>query len=320
MKPLLLLLFVASIFNGGLNVISRINEYSRRAAAAYAQGAYLEAVTAYRYLVHDLQVHDEQLQLNLAHASYRAGLWAEAQEEYGLLANYDNRRLRAVASLQLGNIATKQRKYRQALALFKAALVAAPENDAARYNYELLRKYIALHPETPEDTPEKEQHAPEEGQGADSLASPPPAGELEPQPKKKPDANGTTEEEIEQPAPAANGRQQQSAGADRQDNGRSTPGGEQERAQESGREAGETEGINPEGQPDSGQQQRGSSAEGVSEGDARAQMRRTRLQQMNMSPEKARLLLDAMRNAELQYLQQLPKKSSKAPDPSKPDW
>lgn len=321
MKLVFLLLFLVSIFNGGLNVLSRINEYSDRAAAAYQQEDYAGAIAAYRYLVYDLEVRDDQLQLNLAHAYYRAGLWPEAQQEYRLLVSHPYRHLRSVAHLQLGNIATRQKKYRQALALFRAALVAEPGNDAARYNYELLKKYIDLHPETPKDTPEARQDKPENEHETDSIASPPPAADqLEPQPKKKPDADGNAEEEIEQPAPDADGQQQQNAGAATQDNGHNTPEGAQEREQQSGSAPGDTEGLNPQGQPDAARQPRNDSAENISEDDEQAQMRRTRLQQMNMSPEKARLLLDAMRNAELQYIQQLPKKSTRAPDPSKPDW
>ncbi|WP_161890947.1 tetratricopeptide repeat protein [Pontibacter russatus] len=320
MKPVFLLLFLVSIFNGGLNVLSRINEYADRAAAAYQQEDYAGAIAAYKYLVYDLEAHDDQLQLNLAHAYYRAGLWSEAQQEYRLLVSHPYPHLRSVAHLQLGNIATKQKKYRQALALYRAALVAQPGSDAARYNYELLKKYIDLHPETPEDNHEAKQDKQENAQEPDSLASPPPAtDELEPQPKKKPDADGDTEEETEQPAPDADGQQQQNAGAEGRGKGLNSLDGALEREQQSGSATGDTEGLNPEGQSGSALPQ-GGSAEGISDSDERAQMRRARLQQMNMSPEKARLLLDAMRNAELQYIQQLPKKSTRTPDHSKPDW
>ena len=320
MKLVFLLLFLVSIFNGGLNVLSRINEYSARAAAAYQQEDYTGAIAAYRYLVYDLEVHDDQLQLNLAHAYYQAGRWPEAQQEYRLLVSHPYRHLRSVAHLQLGNIATRQKKYRQALALFRAALVAEPGNDAARYNYELLKKYIDLHPETPKDTPEAKQDKPENEHETDSLASPPPAADqLEPQPKRKPDADGNAEEEIEQPAPDTDGQQQQNAGAEGRGQGLHSLDGAQEREQQSGSAPGDTEGLDPEGQSGAALPQ-GGSAEGISDSDERAQMQRARLQQMNMSPEKARLLLDAMRNAELQYIQQLPKKSTRAPDPSKPDW
>lgn len=45
-----------------------------------------------------------------------------------------------------------------------------------------------------------------------------------------------------------------------------------------------------------------------------------RLQDMNISPEQAEQILDAMNNAELRYIQQNQKKPTKRPDRSRPDW
>lgn len=45
-----------------------------------------------------------------------------------------------------------------------------------------------------------------------------------------------------------------------------------------------------------------------------------RLQDMNITPEQAERILDAMNNAELRYIQQNQKKPTKRPDRSKPDW
>ncbi len=317
MKLVFWVVFLVSFFGTGLNTISRVNEYSQKGAAAYLRKDYVEAIAAYKYLVHGLGVHDDQLQLNLAHAYYSAGMWPQAQEEYQLLTNHQSHHLRAVAHLQLGNIATKSKKYAQALMLYKKALIAEPENDAARYNFELMKKYLALHPEKPEEAPSDALPESTDGLDQDSLTAPPPAAdELEQQPKKKADAEGNMEAEIEKQEQDENGQQQQQANQGQKDN----PEGGKEREQQSGKEPGDTEGLNPEGQADTPQPQRDRSADDFSEDDPRAQTRRARLQQMNMSPEKARLLLDAMRNAELQYIQQLPKKSSKKPDRSKPDW
>ncbi|GAB3537159.1 hypothetical protein GCM10027443_29430 [Pontibacter brevis] len=322
MKPVLFVFFLASMLSGGFNTISRLNEYAKTAATAYARQDYMEAIASYEYLLHDLEVKDDQLQLNLAHSYFKAGLLPQASEEYRLLADHPSQHLKAVAHLQLGNIATQQKKYRQALALYKNALVAEPQNDAARYNYELVKRYLALHPETPEDTPEENMPAPaEDNAEPDSLTPPPPAEEeQEPQPKKTPDANGDTEEEVEQPQPDASGQRSQNAGQGSQNSGQGERTGDQEREQSSGSAPGDTEGLNPDGQANADQGPRSNSAEGVSAEDLRAQTRRARLQQVNMSPEKARLLLDAMRSAELQYIQQLPKKSTRTPDRSKPNW
>ncbi|MCU0451703.1 MAG: hypothetical protein MUC97_17965 [Bernardetiaceae bacterium] len=54
--------------------------------------------------------------------------------------------------------------------------------------------------------------------------------------------------------------------------------------------------------------------------DATTQKQSQRLQQMNMSKQQADNILEAMRNAEAQYLQQLQRKTSKRPEKGKPDW
>jgi Ca-activated chloride channel homolog len=45
-----------------------------------------------------------------------------------------------------------------------------------------------------------------------------------------------------------------------------------------------------------------------------------KLQQMRMSEEKAKMILEAMKNQEIQYLQQNKRKATKPKDRSKPDW
>jgi hypothetical protein len=45
-----------------------------------------------------------------------------------------------------------------------------------------------------------------------------------------------------------------------------------------------------------------------------------KLQQMKISPEKAQMILEAMRNQEIQYLQQNKRKATKPKDKGKPDW
>jgi outer membrane biosynthesis protein TonB len=322
MKPLFLVIFLVSLITGGVQTITRINEYTQEAARAYQQKDYIRAIYAYEYLLNDLDADDDQLRLNLAHTYFRAGLSQKAQQQYSLLADHPTARLRAIALLQLGNITAENKKYKQALILFRNALVAAPANEAARYNYELLRKYLDKHPEL-EKQPEEEQplDTPEQQEKNDSL--PPPAQEqLEPQPKKKPDSEGDQEEEIEKPEQSESGEQQEKGGNNQEGNtpGKQNKEGNRDQEQKTGKEQGDQEGLNPNSAFDPGQQQRSGSSEEAGDQDKRAQTRSSRLKEVKISQERANMLLDAMRNAELQYIQQLPKKSTRKPDPSKPDW
>jgi Ca-activated chloride channel homolog len=45
-----------------------------------------------------------------------------------------------------------------------------------------------------------------------------------------------------------------------------------------------------------------------------------KLQEMKISEEKARMILEAMKNQEKQYLQQQRRKPTKSKDRNKPDW
>ncbi len=301
-----------SFLSGGLNTISQINSYSQKAATAYYRQDYIEAIAAYEYLLKELEVQDDQLLLNLAHTYYKAGLTGKAQETYRLLADHPSNHLRAVVHFQLGNITASRQKYTQALSLYRQALILEPANETARYNYELLKKYLDLHPEKAEA--EEPQSLPSQQEQKDTLPEPTTAEEnLEPKPAKKPDAQGNEEEEIPSQMPADAPTDQTQGSNLPQD------GIQNEKEELSGSAAGDTEGQRLE-DASAGSQQLSGSAENATGLEQRAQTQRARLQQMNISPEKANLLLEAMRNAELQYIQQLPKKATNKPDRTKPDW
>lgn len=50
------------------------------------------------------------------------------------------------------------------------------------------------------------------------------------------------------------------------------------------------------------------------------QSRSEKLQELNLTEEKARMILEAMKNNEIQYIQQNKRKATKKPDSNKPDW
>ncbi|WP_114778716.1 tetratricopeptide repeat protein [Botryobacter ruber] len=320
MKTLLLFILLAGFFGGSIQTISQTNRYVREAAQAYEQQDFIYAIAAYEYLLNNLEVEDDQIRLNLAHAYYRSRNLEKARKQYQLLANHKSQRLRALAVLQLGNVAVQQQKFKNALSFYRSALIAEPGNESARYNYELLKKYLDLHPEL------LQEEEPEAPLSTDTTAAasppPPPAAEEKetPAPKQKPDPRGTEQEETETQEQDQQGSQEDKSGAgnpkDRQPN--KNEAGNQEKEAAAGQEKGDKLGQNPDSNANG--QRQPSGIEPISEQDQRAQTQRARLEQMNLTPEKAQMLLDAMRNAELQYIQQLPRKATRKPDRSKPDW
>lgn len=50
------------------------------------------------------------------------------------------------------------------------------------------------------------------------------------------------------------------------------------------------------------------------------QSRSEKLEELNLTEEKAKMILEAMKNNEIQYIQQNKRKATKKPDSNKPDW
>lgn len=323
MKALLAFVLLISFLAGGLGAISRINENVGLAKTAYLRGDYIAAVAAYEYLLGDLEVRDDQIRLNLAHTYFRLGEMQQAQQQYALLAGQATRHVRTIALLQLGAIAAHNQKYKQALSYFRQTLVLEPGNEAARYNYELLKKLLDKRPDLANEG-EDQPDLPQEGNAAEEQHGERKQSEQEAtQPRKKPDSEGDQEAEADTPEHDEDGEQEEQAAGqepNRQAGGIGIRPENQQRQEASGSDPGDTHGLNPDNQFDPGRAERSRSNEALTEEEQRAQTRNNRLQQLNINPEKARLMLDAMRSAEQQYIQQLPKKATRKPDPSKPDW
>lgn len=323
MKTLLTAVLLISFLAGGLGTISRINENVDIAKAAYLRSDYIEAVAAYEYLLSDLEVRDDQIRLNLGHAYFRLGEMQKAQQQYTLLANHASRHTRTIALLQLGTISARNQKYKQALSYFRQTLVLEPGNEAARYNYELLKKLLEKRPDlanADEDEPDfpLDSEAPQEQKGQRKHSD-----EEAQKPRQKPDAEGDQEAEVDTPERDEDGEQEeQGAGQEpnQQAGGTGNQPENQQRQEASGTAPGDTQGMNPNNQFDPSRSERSRSNESLTEEEQRAQTRNIRLQQLKINPEKARLMLEAMRSAEQQYIQQLPKKATRKPDPGKPDW
>lgn len=140
MRPLFLILLVWFWNNRSLDQISRNNVARKDAEVAYLAADYKQAVDRYTYLTHTLTVPDPAIQLNLGHAYFRLGAYEQARKQYAALLQLDKPDLSAIAAIQLGVIACVQRDSATALGLFRQALLIDPNSEAARYDFELIRK------------------------------------------------------------------------------------------------------------------------------------------------------------------------------------
>ncbi|MFT4737738.1 MAG: hypothetical protein ACJAZM_000700 [Cyclobacteriaceae bacterium] len=68
------------------------------------------------------------------------------------------------------------------------------------------------------------------------------------------------------------------------------------------------------------QKEEGQEEQSEEEQDPKDMSTQQKLEEMNISEEKAQMILEAMRNSEIQYLQQQKRKATKRPKTGKPDW
>ena len=113
------------------------------------------------------------------------------------------------------------------------------------------------------------------------------------------------------------GQDQQQDQSDQQEQDKE---GEQEKQDKEGEEQ---EGEQQEGEKKEGEQKEGEQKEGEeNDKDGKPQKPTTseKLEAMNVTEEKAKQILEALKNKEAQYLQQTRKKATKKKDNGKPDW
>lgn len=329
MRVALLLLLVLLGGWRGLNWVHTRNAAVQTAAQAYRQADFITAATYYKRALaaEGSAKPDETILLNLAHASARAGQLAAARAYYSRLLTSSTAATRSIAQQQLGVLEAQRGEYAQSLRLLRLALLSDASNTGARYDYEVVSRLVQQQPE-PEIPPAgleppgpKPPTAPKK---SDKDQQPTP--QLKPKPgqdhqgevpdTKRPD----NPQQPPQSRPDAGGRATPQnpgnpAGAGAQGNVKPGNGAEQEMAQ--GQQPGSTRGLGTNNEPSTSA---GAGTENAADDVTQLQTQRARLQQMQLSPAQARQLLDALRSAEQQYIQQLPRRSTHKAASNKPAW
>ncbi|MTI30837.1 tetratricopeptide repeat protein [Xanthovirga aplysinae] len=130
-------------WQGGINDIAKINKLKTKAEEAFVAENYKEAIKTYEYLTDSLDVKDDDnLWLNLSNAYYHNSQNDKAKNIYQRLTTSENQEVRSLSYQQLGVLAFKDEKEQESLQHFKESLKANPNNEEARYNYELIKKYL----------------------------------------------------------------------------------------------------------------------------------------------------------------------------------
>ena len=326
MKSLLLIILLVVGGWGGFTRIRDRNAAVEQGAAAYARRDYVVAAAAYQKAVTELGAKDEATVLNLAHACARAGRDNAARTYYSRLLTSQTPAVRSVAQQQLAVLTAQKGEFAQAIGLLREALRTTPDNAAARYNYEVLRDYLARRPNAPRippPAPAANKPSPDPQNVANQPRSRPDndgrRGQLDepnlppnPQnaPQSRPDAAGQPDVNQAGTSPGATAR------------GGFQPGTGAERNVARGSTPGDVRGISD---TDTGEEitdgrSNRAGTEQAALNETQLQTQRARLRQMQFSPGQARQILESLGAAEQQYLQQLPRRSARKPATDKPAW
>lgn len=261
--------------------IRKINVAKAEAKKAYLAGDFQTAIARYRYLLDSMQVDEDEVRMNLANAYFQANDTTQALNAYLPLTQSKNAKLKSVAHQQMGVLNNRQGKLEEALTEFKQALKTDPTNEDARYNYEMVKKKIEeKKKQQQQDQKDKQQ----QDQNKDS--------------KDQNDQN-KDQQKQEQENKEQEQKDQQKDQKEQQD--------EKDKEQE---------------QKDKEQQQKEQKENEEEQKDDKQlpPSVKEKLKDMNMTEEKARMILEAMKNQEVQYLQQNKRKATKPKDKNKPDW
>jgi len=274
--------------------IAKANAAKERAEEALKNGDFEKVVEHYTYLLDSLGYESPEAELNRAHAYFQLKDTVNAFNSYRQVSDASNPKLKSKAMLQLGNLSEMQKEYENALSFYKEALKADPSNQKARYNYELLKKKMRE-----QEKQNKDQNQDQKNQDQEN--------------KDQQDKNQQNKDQENQENKDSENQKEQENQEKSQENKKSE---EQQQKEDAEKQDGE------QSEEQKGKEQEEKQQEQQKEGEEQEMKPSTKkkLEEMNISQEKAQMILEALRNKESQYFQQLRKKATKKQDSGKPDW
>lgn len=277
--------------------IARVNSAKTEARKAYVDGDYKKAVEKYSYLADSLDVREDEVMLNLANSYFQVKDTANAISTYQSLTASSKSHIRSKAQQQLGILKHQQGKLEEALNNFKQAIKADPNNVDAKYNYEMLKKKID------EEKKKQEQEQNKDQRSKDQKNKDP--KNKDQQKKEQENKDKKQEEKDKQDQQKKDQQNKDQQNKDKKD---------QEQKDKADKDKGDKE------KKDQGKQDQQQKENTENEKKENMPQLSQKLQEMKISEEKAKMILEAMKNQEIQYLQQNKRKATQPRDRGKPDW
>lgn len=140
---------------GSWTRVSRLNFAIDTAADSYAEAKYDESVKNHLFLVEEFQYSSAELDFNLGLSYHHSEKPDEAAGYYDKTSVTPNKLLASFAYNQGGVIIGNKQEYEAALSKFQSSLIQDPLNEVARYNYEMLARWLQRDEERKNQDPNK---------------------------------------------------------------------------------------------------------------------------------------------------------------------
>ncbi len=276
--------------------VSKINSLKSEAKKAFLAGDFKTAIKKYKYLKDSLGVNEEEVGMNLANSYFRTNDTTGAFSNYQPLSLSNDAKIKSWANQQMGVMANRQGKFEEALNYFKQAMKAEPENEQARFNYEMVKK--KLEEQKKQQQQNKDQNKDNKDKKDDQKKDNKDQQNKDQQNKDQKDKDKKDQENKDKQDQKKDQKDQQNK--DKKDKEQKDKEQKEKEQQQKEQEKKDQQNKDDKNKPDPS----------LSE----------KLKDMKISEDKAKMILEAMKNQEVQYLQQNKRKATKPRDRGKPDW
>lgn len=337
-----LFLFIALNLTAGPDPLKtrHANQAKQRAENALVSNDYKAAIMAYNYLLDTLKIKDEKALLNLAHAYMKRADYSNATTKYTEASKSSDAKIKSIAYQQLGILQSEKGNREEAIAHFKNAIKFDPSNTQARFNYELMVKNKnkdipksqdkqqrqeeekKKQEEDKKNQDKKDQQKKEDPKKSDQENKEPGKGDKKEDGEKnkgeKKDEKGKEGEKEDQKTDKKGNPDKNKEGEDNKEKNK-------EGDEKSGDSAENKSSKNKE---DENSEEKGKADKASEKGDKKKNTEtpnisanKEQLKKMNMTEHQAKAILNAMRQGEVQYIQQVKRTSGKKQkEKPKKDW
>ncbi len=137
--------------------VSRLNSEIREAEESYSKAEYELSVEKHLALIENFQYSSSALDFDLGLSYHHAEKPEEAAASYDKASISPNKMISSFSFNQSGVLLGDKQEYEAALNKFQSALIKDPTNEVARYNYEMLARWM----QRDEERKNQEENKPE---------------------------------------------------------------------------------------------------------------------------------------------------------------